>query len=78
MDKKSLKLLSKDDLIEIITSDSMWQRKAFMKVINIVHKKVNAIIDEQEKCDICTVTGRAKYEELEKQYKKWSDIQMRL
>lgn len=78
MKEESLNLLSKKELIEIIKSDILWETKAGMKVIEIVHKKVTNIIDEQKKCNLLTVTGIAKYEELEKQYKKWSNIQENL
>lgn len=77
MNKKTLNYLTKKDLIEIITSDSMWERKAFFKVTKLVHDKVNAIIDEQEKC-IHTTEGMIRYWELEKEYQKWSDIQANL
>ena len=78
MKKETLKYLKKDDLIEIITSDRMWERKAFMRVLDIVTDKVDSIIDEQAKCDFRTVDGQKRYFELEKEYKKWSDIQMNL
>ena len=78
MDRASLKYLSKDDLIEVITSDRMLERKALRKVISIVTEKVLSIIEEQEKCDLTTVDGKIKYFELEKEYQKWSGIQERL
>ena len=70
----SLKLLNKDDLIEIIQSEPKWERRAFYKVLDIVNREITDILDEQEKLDIATTEGRIKYFELEKQYRKWKKI----
>lgn len=78
MRKETFKLLSKNDLIQIILSDSMWERKAFYTVLKLVGDKIDAIIDQQDKCDISTVDGWKKYLELEKEYRKWSGIQANL
>lgn len=75
MNKKSLSLLSKEELIDIILSDRMWERKAFLKVVDFVGKKIESILDEQEKCDFMTTKGREEYYRLEKEYEKWSKIQ---
>jgi len=75
MNKTTLSMLNKSQLIEIIVSDKMWERKAFCKVLDMVSKKIESILDEQEKCDFSSVQGRARYQELEKEYKKWSKIQ---
>ena len=75
MNKTTLSMLSKSELIDIIQSDRMWETKAFRKILSIVENKINSIIDEQEKCDLMTMSGRERYEELEKEYKKWSKIQ---
>ena len=75
MNKKTLSMLSKSELIDIIQSDRMWETKAFRKVVSIVGNKINSILDEQEKCDFMTASGRLKYQELEEEYKKWSKIQ---
>lgn len=75
MNKTTLGLLSKEELISIITSDIMWERKAFYKVLDLVGKKIDSILDEQDKCDFMTAKGREEYYRLEKEYKKWSKIQ---
>lgn len=75
MNKTTLGLLSKEELISIITSDKMWERKAFHKVLDLVDKKIESILDEQDKCDFMTAKGREEYYRLEKEYKKWSKIQ---
>lgn len=75
MNKTTLELLSKEELISIITSDKMWERKAFHKVLDLVGKKIESILDEQDKCDFMTAQGREEYYRLEKEYKKWSKIQ---
>lgn len=75
MNKTTLSMLSKSELIDIIQSDRMWETKAFRKVLSIVGNKINSILDEQEGCDLMTMSGRKRYEELEKEYKKWSKIQ---
>lgn len=74
MNKTTLSLLDKKDLIKIILSDKMWERKAFMKVLELVSNKINSILDEQEKCDLMTAAGRMEYYRLEEEYKKWSKI----
>lgn len=74
MNKSTLGLLSKEELISIITSDIMWERKAFHKVLDLVGKKIDSILDEQDKCDFMTAKGREEYYRLEKEYKKWSKI----
>lgn len=78
MTKKSLKYLSKDELIEIIVSDKYLERQAFNKLNEIVHKKIVSIIDDQERCDLSTYEGHMNYARLEKEYKKWSKIQENL
>lgn len=78
MIKKSLKYLPKDELIEIIVSDKFLERKAFDKLNETVHKKIVSIIDDQERCDLRTFEGRMNYARLEKEYKKWSNIQENL
>jgi len=78
MDNKTLALLPKQDLISIIMSDYQWKRKAFIKVSKLVSDKISAILDKQEQCDLSTIDGRVRYMELEKEYKKWQKIQMRL
>lgn len=75
MNKTTLGLLSKEELISIITSDIMWERKAFYKVLDLVGKKIDSILDEQDKCDFMTAKGREEYYRLEKEYNKWSKIQ---
>lgn len=75
MTKTTLSLLDKKDLIEIILSDKMWERRAFYKVLDLVGKKIVSILDEQEKCDLMTARGRVEYYRLEKEYKKWEKIQ---
>lgn len=70
MNKTTLGLLSKEELISIITSDIMWERKAFYKVLDLVGKKIDSILDEQDKCDFMT----EEYYRLEKEYNKWSKI----
>lgn len=74
MNKSTLGLLSKEELISIITSDIMWERKAFYKVLDLVGKKIDSILDEQDKCDFMTAKGREEYYRLEKEYNKWSKI----
>lgn len=74
MTKTTLGLLSKEELISIITSDIMWERKAFHKVLDLVSKKIDSILDEQDECDFKTAKGRKEYDRLEKEYKKWSKI----
>lgn len=75
MKKETLKKLSKEDLIDIILSDSQWKRKAFRVVIAIVEEKINDIIDKQEECDLLTLEGLEEYQRLQQQYEKWVKIQ---
>ena len=75
MNKSTLSLLDKNELIEIILSDRMWEHKAFHKVLDLVGKKIESILDEQDKCDFMTAKGREEYYRLEKEYKKWVKIQ---
>lgn len=74
MKRESLKLLSKDELIEIIISDKRLECRAFNKLIDVVSKKVLSIIDKQAECDLTTSSGRKEYLRLEKEYEKWSKI----
>jgi hypothetical protein len=74
MKKESLKYLSKDELIEIIMSDKMLEHKAFRKLIDVVAKRIYAIIDKQEKCSPFS----DEYQKLEKEYEKWTKIQENL
>ena len=78
MNKDTLKHLSKEDLIEIITSDKTWKRKAILKLNDIVSKRIDVIIDKQRECDLGTGEGRREYFKLEEEYKKWSNIQDKL
>lgn len=78
MKKTTLSMLNKSELIEIILSDRMWERKAYLKVLYIVHKRIDSIIDEQEKCDLSSEQGRKRYFELEEGYERWSKIQANL
>lgn len=78
MKKTTLSMLTKSQLIDIIMSDRMWERKAFYMVLDMVGKKIDSIIDEQEKCDFSSTQGRARFYELEKEYEKWSKIQNNL
>lgn len=78
MDKKSLKYLSKDELIEIVISNNATRHTAFSKVIGVVGEKVLDIIEKQEKCDLLTPKGRDEHDKLEKEYQKWSKIQENL
>ena len=41
MNKKTLSMLSKSELIDIIQSDRMWETKAFRKVLYIVGNKIS-------------------------------------
>lgn len=75
MNKTTLSMLNKSQLIEIIMSDKLWERKAFYKVLKMINQKIESILDEQEKCDLATMKGRVDYQKLEKEYKKWSNIQ---
>lgn len=56
----------------------MWERKAYLKVLYIVNKRIDSIIDEQEKCDLFSEQGRKRYFELEEGYERWSKIQANL
>ena len=78
MKDESLNHLSKEELIEIVLSDDKTRSKAFRKVNQKIAKKIENIIEQQEKCNILTPAGRAEHERLEKQYKKWDKIQANL
>lgn len=78
MKDSSLKLLSKEDLIEIIKSEPTLKRMAFHKVLDMVNRKITSILDEQEELDFTTIEGRIKYFELEKQHQRWRKIQNNL
>lgn len=74
MKKESLKRLTKEQLIEIITSDKLWERKAYLMVNTMVGQKIESILDEQEKVPFWS----DEYIRLEKEYKKWDKIQQNL
>ena len=78
MKRESLKYLSKSDMMDIIMSEPTTERRAFYKVAELVHNKIQAIIEEQGKCDLMTYNGRIQYAQLEKEYIKWSKIQENL
>lgn len=74
MDKTTLSLLDKSTLIDVILSDKSLENRAFHRVLDAVSKKIEAIITEQEHCDLNTQSGWKRYTELEKEYKKWDKI----
>jgi hypothetical protein len=74
MKKESLRYLSKDDLIEIIMSDGRLTHKAFHKLNNIICKKIDEIIEEQQNYYYFS----DEYQKLEKEYEKWTKIQENL
>lgn len=78
MKKDALTYLTKEELIDIIKTSPTLKRQAHIKACESVYNKINSIIDKQEKCDITTTDGLAKYVELEAEYKKWTKIQGRL
>lgn len=78
MKRENLKYLSKSDMMDIIMSEPITERRAFYKVIELVCDKIQAIIEEQTECDITTYNGRLRYAQLEKEYTKWSKIQENL
>lgn len=76
MKAENFNLLPKKMLIEIICSDQFTQAKAERRVNLLVFKKINEILDAQEKAD---KTGNyLEYDRLEKEYKKWEAIQKKL
>lgn len=74
MKKEILKHLSKDELIEIITSDDGLKFRAFNTLLNIVNKRLTDISDKQSKCDLTTIGGYEQYLKLETAYTKWLKI----
>ncbi len=78
MKKDPLTYLTKEELIQIIKTSPTLKRQAHIKVCESVYNKINSIIDKQEKCDLATSEGVARYAELEAEYKKWTKIQERL
>lgn len=78
MKSESLKYLSKSDMMDIIMSEPITERRAFYKVTELVCNKIQAIVEEQTKCDLMTYNGRLQYAQLEKEYIKWSKIQENL
>lgn len=71
--KKALMLLSKEEIIDIIlkVNDRSLNRDLSVKINDYVYKKINSILDKQEKTDCFS----KEYEQLEEQYKKWVKIQ---
>lgn len=75
--RKALEMLSRDDLIQIIESDTSLSRKAMLAANEAFNRADLELIDQMQACDLMNPADYVKYWELtereERLVKEWDE-----